>query len=54
MGLMMSRTTRQVGQVQQLCLMVNSTSHQIGKERACLVVERKEESRALGRPEASY
>ena len=54
MGLMMSRTTRQVGQCQQLCLMVNSTSHQIGKERACLVVERKEESRALGRPEASY
>ena len=54
MGLMMSRTTRQVGQCQQLCLLVNSTSHQIGKERACLVVERKEESRALGRPEASY
>ena len=54
MGLMMSRTTRQVGQCQQLCLIVNATSHQIGNERACLVVERKEESRALGRPEASY
>ena len=54
MGLMMSRTTRQVGQCQQLCLFVNSTSHQIGKERACLAVERKEESRALGRPGASY
>ena len=39
MGLMMSRTTRQVGQCQQLCLFVNSTSHQIGNERACLVVE---------------
>ena len=54
MGLMMSRTTRDVFQFQHLCLSVNWTMNQIGKERACLVVERKEESRALGRPEASY